>query len=93
MSCLIAHCADRIAIEREIRARICDDDAVLLNTPEPLERLSPLGLYFRGVLVKLRKLTFNEVGRLSYQVAEWCVSSNLRGPEYDWRSGRKSHPC
>lgn len=39
---------------------------------EPLERRSPLGLFFRGMLVSLRRMSFDETAVLSAQVAEWC---------------------
>lgn len=76
-------------IEREIRNRIGDDDAVLLNVPEPLERLSPLGLFFRGLVVKLRKLGFSEAGSLSKRVASWCEATSPPAA-YEWQNGRES---
>lgn len=73
-------------IERDVASRIGEDDGVLLNTPEPLERMSPLGLYFRALVVKLRKLGFSEAGNLSRRVAAWCEA----GPtEYSWESARE----
>lgn len=59
---------------------------MLLNNPEPLERTSPLGLYFRGLVVKLRKLGFAEAGNLSRRVAVWCEA----GPqESSWELARE----
>ncbi|CAK9783375.1 hypothetical protein CC85DRAFT_90268 [Cutaneotrichosporon oleaginosum] len=70
-------------VEREVACRIGEDDGVLLTNPEPLERMSPLGLYFRGLVVKLRKLGFSEAGNLSRRVAAWCGA----GPqEYSWEA-------
>ncbi|BEI82788.1 hypothetical protein CcaverHIS002_0306560 [Cutaneotrichosporon cavernicola] len=72
-------------IERDVAARIGEDDGVILNNPEPLERLSPLGLYFRALVVKLRKLGFNETGKLSGMVATWC-EAGLQ--EYSWETAQ-----
>ncbi|GMK56651.1 hypothetical protein CspeluHIS016_0304910 [Cutaneotrichosporon spelunceum] len=72
-------------IERDVAVRIGEDDGVILSTPEPLERLSPLGLYFRALVVKLRKLGFNETSKLSGRVAAWCEA----GPqEYSWETAQ-----
>lgn len=59
-------------IEREIRNRISEDIEEPIDGPEPLDRRSPLGLFFRSLLVKLRKMSFQETLALSSQVAEWC---------------------
>lgn len=59
-------------IEREIRNRISEDVEEPIDGPEPLDRRSPLGLFFRTLLIKLRKMSFQETLVLSAHAAEWC---------------------
>lgn len=60
------------AMERLLRIRINQAGDEAPDGPEPLERRSPLGLYFRTLLVTLRKLSFHETAAVSQQVGEWC---------------------
>lgn len=65
-------CAFVDTIEREIRNRISEDIEEPIDGPEPLDRRSPLGLFFRTLLIKLRKMSFHETLVLSAHAAEWC---------------------
>lgn len=94
-------------IEKELRLRINEvDEEELLQEPEPIvstesgkggadglqERRSPLGVFLRGLLITLRKLSFDETAHLSRQVAIWC-GANLDGPSRPltiWSLNRKT---
>lgn len=65
-------CADTTAVDRELRNRISEDGEEPLESFEPLERRSPLGQYFRRLLLKLCNLGFDETAVVAAQVAEWC---------------------
>ncbi|KAL7419641.1 hypothetical protein Q5752_005554 [Cryptotrichosporon argae] len=65
-------CAFIGAIEREVRNRISESTDELPDTPEPLDRRSPLGLYFRQLALALRRLSFAETSALAAAVAQWA---------------------
>jgi anaphase-promoting complex subunit 5 len=67
-------------LEKEIRDRVNElgDDEVT-ETPHPIERRSPLGLFLRRVTTRLRKLSFSETGHLAVQVGQWCGNEVVRG--------------
>lgn len=69
-------------MDRLLRVRISESGDEIIDGPEPLERRSPLGIYFRTLLVALRKLSFHETTELSRQVGEWCgvVKADEAGP-------------
>ena len=55
------------------------------------ERRSPLGVFLRGLLITLRKLSFDETAHLARQVAQWC-GAELGGPSrpvHIWSLSRK----
>ena len=67
-------------LEKEIRDRVNElgDDEVT-ETPHPIERRSPLGLFLRRVTTRLRKLSFSETGHLAVQVGQWCGNEVVPG--------------
>ncbi|ORX36306.1 anaphase-promoting complex subunit 5-domain-containing protein [Kockovaella imperatae] len=66
-------CAFLDNLEKDVRVRMNEDDEEdLTELPEPIERRSPFGLFLRGILLTLRKLSFDETSQLSVQVGAWC---------------------
>jgi hypothetical protein len=61
-----------------------------MDGPEPIERKSPLGLYFRKLLIFLRKVSFDETHVLAAQIGEWCGQpvSSRAGMPLAWTHNR-----
>ncbi len=65
--------------------------ADFLSTDPAQERRSPLGIFLRGLLVTLRRISFDETAHLARQIAQWC-GANFDGPSWPvhiWSLNRK----
>jgi hypothetical protein len=76
-------------IERDIRNRINEHEEELEGS-EPIEKRSPLGLFFRKLMLVLRKLSFDDTTVLAAHVGEWCGQemSSRTGLPWGWLHNR-----
>ncbi|ODN80635.1 hypothetical protein L202_02819 [Cryptococcus amylolentus CBS 6039] len=80
------------SLEKELRERLNfseDDDA---KNPPPMDRHSPLGVFFRNLINIHRKLSFDETAHLARQIALWCGvdHSGPSRPVTMWSLDRRS---
>ncbi|WVQ73717.1 hypothetical protein IAR50_003297 [Cryptococcus sp. DSM 104548] len=61
------------SLEKELRERLnFSEDDEPTESPPPMDRHSPLGVFSRNLINILRKLSFDETAHLARQVALWC---------------------
>ncbi|WVO18050.1 hypothetical protein L204_105748 [Cryptococcus depauperatus] len=80
-------------IDKELRELLnYGDEEEPTETPPPLERHSPIGVFVRSLINILRKLSFDETTHLAKEVAKWCGVGSSGPPKSIamWSLDRKS---